>query len=929
MRRGHAPDTGFGRPAEPNENLLKSAFHAGYDVQVAREQRAPLPFATRHRAVSPVPKARRLFGRGADHARVTAAFDAGERLVTLLGPPGIGKTSLARGVAAALTPRFAEGANVWFVDLSNARSELDLCFAVLSVLADRAELVAAASPAVVAALLEERGPALLVLDNFEHLAFAAGAIGTWLAASAKLSMLVTSRERLAIDGEVVLEVLPLDCPNEGADEQELAASEAVQLFQARARDAGARPSLDLVSIARIVRRLEGIPLAIELAAARTRLLSPRELDARLGRGEDVLATATKRANGRHRTLSDAIEWSWDLLSKDEQWALTCCAVFPSSFHVSAAERVIAAGFEGEPRAPAASAVELVSALREKSLVHAADDDRLGLYSSIREFALRKLEERGPARVAGARLAHARLYGDLARRFNQSRLLQNQTPEPTLHAEARREREHVVSALAYVSTRADLAEGPSLRLNFAAAAAFLFALPPEIADRELEAALSWAVALTTPDIRVARATAILARQVTENTLGRHDEALARGPRMDDDETAPYGLRCYAKVNAGVLLRARGKALEARRIHQDADAMLRSGGAGETALPRLVGMNTACMGRLECDLSHPEAARELNARATDMCDRLGDRWLAGLGLANLAQLEQEEQHFERARELLTRALERFRETSEPHYEAIYAGILGGLHFEWGNPEEARAWYGDAQTRLDALFLPFPRVVVHAGRAALEATMGASDAAHAHLELARRHALRASGAVARIVLEAHATTVELSLASGSASRSSASLRGALDGARARVRALLGQDTEDAGVVRTNLDARFAVRMLDKTLARIDARASSGPRLRTPKDGLWFALGDGPHVDLGRRGALRRILLALADAHARGRGETLDVASLTSSGWPNERILVEAASTRVRVAIATLRKLGLRDVLLTRDDGYLLDPEVVVERI
>lgn len=878
---------------------------------MAREERAPLPLATRRRAVSPPLPARPLFGRGEDRARVISAFDARERLVTLLGPPGIGKTSLARDVAASVAGRFADGASVWFVDLSNARSELDLCFAVLSLLADRSQLVASASPAVVAALLEERGPALLVLDNFEHIAFTAGAIGAWLQASAEVVVLVTSRERLAIDGEHVIELLPLACPREGEDEGELSASEAVQLFQARARDAGARPSSDYASIARIVRRLEGIPLAIELAAARTRLLSPRELEARLGRGEDVLAAATKRAHPRHRTLADAIEWSWDLLSRDEQRALASISVFRSSFRVDAAERVI----EAVGR-PGGGAVELVAALREKSLVHAVDDDRLGLYLSIREFAARKLEDLGAELVAAAKLAHARLYGELARRFNASRLLQNETPEPTLHAEARREREHIVSALAFASTLGAPVERAALRLELVAAAAFLFALPSEIADRELEAALREPV-IEAGDPGGARATVLLAHQVTLNALGRHDEALELGKRLVDDTEAPYGLRCYARVNAGVILRARGKAIEACRSHDEAAAML----ASATGLRRLVGMNTACMGRLECDLSHPTKARELNTLATDMCDKLGDRWLAGLGLANLAQLEQEEQCFERALELLTRAVDRFREAGEPQYEAIYAGICGGLHFEWGKHDLARTWYGVAQARLEALVLPFPRVVVHAGRAALEATTGAHDAARAQLELARRHALRAPGAVARVVLEAHATTVELLL-------STPPSRGVVDPARARVGELLRGDSDDAGVVRTNLDARFAVRMLAKTLAAVGANGSSGAVLRTTQDGLWFALGGGPRVELGRRGALRRIFVALAEAHERRSGETLDVATLTSRGWPNERVLVEAASTRVRVAIATLRKLGLRDVLLTRDDGYVIDPEAVVER-
>jgi predicted ATPase len=862
-----------------------------------------------------LPRRWALVGRQGDLARIVGAVAAGERLLTVLGPPGIGKTSLATRAAEILAPSFAGASGACFVDLSSAVGEADLCFAVLSALSGGAQGMPAATPANVALLLEERGPTLMVLDNVEQLVSAAGLVHAWWRGAPELLLLVTSRERLAVEGEHVIELLPLACPPAGAAREEILASDAVQLFQARARDAGARPSEDLEAVAAIVRRLDGIPLAIELAAARTRVLSPAELSARLWRGEDVLGAATKRSHERHRTLSHAIAWSWGLLTPDEQLALACCAVFPASFGVASAERLVDAGIEAERAArrsgpgfegatPATPAVDLLAALREKSLVHATEDDRLALYLSIREFAKRRLDEL-PAADA-VRLAHARAFADLALRFNTSRMLLDRTPDPSLHAALRRETPDLVAALAHASTLPP--EHAALRAQLAAAVAFLGAMPAELVDGELTALLAAPELLTTAEL----ATVLVARQSSLNTAGRFEESLAHAARAAALPGVSPGIAGFAVLNAGVLLRVRGDMLGAWEYHEQAARLL----GDEGAFPRLAGINTACMGRLQGDLSHPERARALNTLAIELCDRLGDRWLAGLGLANHAQLEQEEGNFERAEDLLTRALARFRETGEPHYEAIYAGICGGLFLEWGKHEAAREQFARGEATLASLTQPFARVLLHGGRAALEALTGHPEGAAAHLELCRRYAARSPSPVAKLIVELHAGTVELARAPVAAGPAWAR----------RVDDLARGDAPDATLVRCNIDVRFALRILVRARATL-CPEPAGAVLRLSADATAFSLDGRAPVDLARRGALRRILAALCEERLAHRGRTMPLEALTARGWPQERILVEAAATRVRVAIATLRKLGLRDVLLTRDDGYLIDPAVRVE--
>jgi predicted ATPase/DNA-binding XRE family transcriptional regulator len=345
----------------------------------------------------------------------------GVRLLTLTGPGGVGKTRLAIEVAGLVaggaTGAFADGAVL--VSLAPLRDP-DL---ILSALAE-ALGVREATNATLAETLERqlRGKRmLLVLDNVEHLLPAAPVIADLLGACPRLAVLATSRAPLRLGGEYLLPVQPLavtdDVAAESADGP--ARAPAVRLFGQRAR--AATPGFEITdenvgTIAAICRKLDGLPLAIELAAARTALFSPAALLDRLDRRLPVLGGGARDLPERQRTLRDAIAWSYDLLDADEQRLFRHMAVFAGGCDLDAVEATRGA----EADEPAGDVLETLAALVESSLlvprVDAAsgrgdEPPRFVMLETIREFAAERLEASGEAEAAWR--AHARYYLALA------------------------------------------------------------------------------------------------------------------------------------------------------------------------------------------------------------------------------------------------------------------------------------------------------------------------------------------------------------------------------------------------------------------------------------------------------------------------------------------------------------------------------------
>ncbi|MFC9432240.1 BTAD domain-containing putative transcriptional regulator [Nocardia sp. NPDC057030] len=404
-------------------------------------------------------------GRDDDLARVGALLGTG-RLVTVLGPGGAGKTRLAVESARRHRHEYRDGA--WMIDLSAVTEPAKVGAALLAAVGLRGSALFEASAKLRGDPLGELDvlvdqlsgrESLLVMDNCEHLIDAvAQLISTLLTRCPWLRVLATSREPLAIDGEALVPLGPLAGPDPDANVEQARGAAAVRLFTERA--SAVRPGFDvdegnLDDVLRIVGALDGMPLALELAAARLRTLSLADLTAGLSDRFRVLTTGSRTALPRHRTLRAVIAWSWELLSEPERTVAERISVLPGGVTPSSAAAVCA-----DLAMSADDVPELLAGLVDRSLVQLVPDTgRYRMLETIREYGLECLAEQGI--LTDVRDLAARCFGELVARYDP--LLRGPGQLDALHV-LRAEYDNVLAALRHLCDRGDADGAIGLAVN---------------------------------------------------------------------------------------------------------------------------------------------------------------------------------------------------------------------------------------------------------------------------------------------------------------------------------------------------------------------------------------------------------------------------------------------------------------------------------
>ena len=865
-------------------------------------------------------------GRAVELDALEQRMLGGARLVTLVGPPGTGKTRLS----LQLAERLAAGGALrltCFVDLTPASTAADIVRMLAEALGARLPpgLDATRAAARLADYLAGRGQTLLVLDNFEQLVeHAAATVGLWLSRARELSIVVTSRERLRIAGEESAEIAPLGVPSPDADRAAILASDAVRLMLERAP--GLTPSDDeLADIAAIARRLEGIPLALELAASRLSLLGVAELRERLSRGLDVLGRARRDAPARQATLRAALDWSWALLDAPERHALACASLFRGSFAVEAAVATIARSAE-----EARGALDVLQSLRDKSLIARATPDgaRLRLFESIREHARERREDAdAPLRMARFFSEHgARCVAELGTRKGRAALAWIAAERDNLFAAHDALAENPAAATLGVRVDLLLTLDPMLarlgpggahlsRLDEALEASGLDetrrtrALVARARVRRDRGEMAGCVAdlVRARDLLAGVERSAVRAELGEAWLaqGRFDEALSELETALAEARAGRDGRTEQRAHAalGLVHHGRGQLDLAEKKYIEAlDLALTLGDAHAEAAARR-DLGNLCLMRGEHDRARAHYEEALARAPGD------DLRLEGLVRGNLAILDQERGRLDEALAHLRRALTCLRLVGDRPFEAHLTAYLGGVHHERGQLELARDTYTRAlevlsevgDVRLEGLFL--------GARAAALAATGKCGQAWNDLEIAARRLAEVGDPALIAALAAHRAQVAIACAG----REPALTRASIEEARsARADALPYAADSD--------DVRFALRLLQ--------RAVPAEQLVIGDGSAWFQVPGCAVVSLATRPTLARLLEALVEARLERPGTPVDSETLVAAGWPGERVSPLSARNRLRVALTTLRNLGLRGVLVFRDAGHLLDTEVAASR-
>ncbi len=610
------------------------------------------------------------------------------RLLTLTGVGGSGKTRLALQAAADLVSVFRDG--VWLVELGSLHDGALIAVAVAAALGVE-QLPGKTMQESLIEYLRSRHT-LLVLDNCEHLLNdAVRLLDSLLRSCPQLQVMATSREALGMAGEVLYLVPSLSVPPIG-DESDLTTlneHEAVRLFVDRA--AAVRPGFSLNAanrraVADISRRLDGIPLAIELAASRIRAMSAEQLCARLDDRFALLTGGSRTALPRQQTLEAAMDWSYELLTGPEQHLLQRLSVFRGGFSMEAAESVGSVGEVGR-----FDALDLLSRLVDKSLVVAeerGDEMRYRLIETVRTYARRKLDETEDGPVAAAR--HAAFYLELAEA-----------------AETRMRGPAETAWMRRLETEHD-----NLR------AAVEWALD----ERRLEMALRFSWALITY---------WLARGFSQEGLRLVERAL------DGDESVDPLIRARGMEAASMLVLLHGDAARASRLLAESEATFAALGARHDqglALLRMASLITAQGDR--------DRAAELYGRALGLLDEAGDQWGVANCLEGQGDLALIDGDLEGARSAFQESLKLRRRFNHPRSVAQSLVALGSIALAEGEYEQAGELLEEALALFKDVGSKHQMTSTTLRLGQVESVQGDLDWAYSLLTEATRLAIEAAG-------------------------------------------------------------------------------------------------------------------------------------------------------------------------------------------
>ncbi len=612
------------------------------------------------------------------------------RLVTLTGPGGVGKTSLARHVAARLAAGYEDGE--CFVSLESVRDPALVPTAIAQALGLREEGAVALVDRLASFMFDRR--MLLVLDNFEHVASAATVVAELLATCPSLDVLATSRGSLRLLGEYEFPVAPLALPNPEDRHalDALGAYPGVELFVERAR--AVRPDFRLSganagAVGAICARVDGLPLAIELAAAWVRLLSPAEIVPRLAHPFELLTGGPRDLPDRQRTLADTISWSLALLDRGARTMFTRLGVFAGGFTVDAAEAVA-----GDPGAT--GVIDALAALIDHGLIQRPGEtdpaSRPRLLETVREFALEELAASGEQ--DDVRAAHAAFYVALARSGDNERL---EPEQANLRAAMRwylaREDQDGALALsaaasAFWLSRGHLSEGrgwleqalalgdgpPTAERARASIAAGLLAYHQAdyaVAVSHLERGLDQCRERG-DEAGVARALAALALARTRAgdlapALHLAEEALVAYRRLNDEPGVGRSLETLGRVSW-----IQGDYGVARARLQESRAVARRLGARDIVARASQGLGWVALA--DGDL---EGANELLEESLAEFRELGDRWWALRGMCGLGHVAARQGAHAAARLRFAQGLEIARELGDPMLEAACLEGFASAH------------------------------------------------------------------------------------------------------------------------------------------------------------------------------------------------------------------------------------------------------------